>query len=130
MRRSPTVEIHNTTRKRGEIPRVQFEKIARATLGTHYTLSLVICGDTLARKMNKDYRKKGYAANVLSFPYEKNDGEIFLNVQAARREAKKFEVSLRARLALLFTHACLHLKGMRHGRRMDQAEQRVLRKSR
>ena len=66
----------------GAIP---YEKIANAVLGTKYELSLVICGDALARKMNHKYRKKSYKPNVLSFPLSKNEGEVFLNVRAAAR---------------------------------------------
>lgn len=121
---SHVVEILRTTRH--SLPRVPFEKITRALLPKQYHLSLVLCGDTLARKMNRVYRKKTYAANVLSFPLDKYEGEIFLNVEAATREAKRFRVSLRVRLALLFAHGCLHLKGMRHGRAMEQLEKRTL----
>ncbi len=109
------------------MPRIPFEKMARAILPKHYELSLVICGDTLARHMNVKYRKKRYAPNVLSFPLSKDEGEIFLNVKTAEREAKRFGVTLEERLALLFVHGCFHLKGLRHGRTMEDKERRVLR---
>ena len=70
----------------GPIP---YEKIADAILGKSYELSLVVCGDDLARRMNRAYRKKDYRPNVLSFPLSKKEGEIFLNVRAAAREARK-----------------------------------------
>ena len=111
---------------RGAVPRIPFEKIVRKILGKRYSLSLVICGDSLARKMNRMYRKKSYAANVLSFPLGKNESEIFLNIRAALRETKESGVTLRARLTLLFVHACLHLKGMRHGQAMDRKEQQFM----
>lgn len=112
--------------------RLPFEKIARAMLGHRYELSLVICGDSLARRMNQKYRparpgKKTYASNVLSFPLTKNEGEIFLNVQKAAREARRLRIPLKGRLALLFVHGCFHLKGFRHGRTMESKERRVLR---
>ncbi len=78
--------------------------------------------------MNRTYRKKTYAANVLSFPLSSTEGEIFLNVQAARREAQEYGVSLRERLTLLFVHACLHLKDMRHGEAMEKKERQLLKK--
>jgi len=107
--------------------RFPFEAIAKKTLPANYQLSLVVCGDALARTVNRKYRKKGYAANVLSFPLERREGEIFLNVMAAKREAKKYGVPLRARLVLLFAHGCLHLKGMRHGSKMERVEERMVR---
>ncbi len=120
-----TVSIRKTLR--GHVPSIPFEKIARAVLGRHYELSLVICADMLARNMNLKYRKKTYAPNVLSFPLTKKEGEIFLNVRKAQREARQFGVSVRERLALLFVHGCYHLKGLSHGRTMEAKERRILR---
>lgn len=113
---------------RGHEPRLPFEKMAQAILGTKYELSLVICGDTLAQRMNKTYRKKLYKPNVLSFPISQTEGEIFLNMQCAKREAKKYGTTLSKRLALLFVHGCYHLKGMHHGANMEAAEQKVLKR--
>ena len=112
---------------RGPVPRVPFEKMARTILGARYELSLVVCGDSLAQKMNKAYRKRSYKSNVLSFPLSKNEGEIFLNLQCAKREAKRYDTTtLQKRLALLFVHGCFHLKGLRHGTRMEAAERKAL----
>jgi len=119
------VEVRNTTRTK--VPRISFDIIARRILGSRYELSLVICSDTRARGLNKKHRQKSYAANVLSFPLAKNEGEIFLNIRAAGREAKKYNESLRTRLMFLFIHACLHLKGMRHGPNMELLEQKMFR---
>ena len=119
--------------------RIPYEKIARAILVRKYELSLVICSDGLAHGMNKRYRKKNYKPNVLSFPISKREGEIFLNVRKAAREAlpagrqsatlsaKQKRAAWRNRMALLFVHGCFHLKGLRHGRTMEGQEQRVLR---
>jgi probable rRNA maturation factor len=111
------------------MPRLPFEKMAEQILGIKYELSVVICGDTLAQRMNKQYRKKSYKPNVLSFLISKTEGEIFLNVQCAAREAKKYKTTLPKRLALLFVHGCFHLKGLKHGDKMEAAEQKVLKKS-
>jgi len=114
---------------RGSLPRIPFEKIARRILGAHYELSLVVCGDSLAQKMNKKYRKRSYKPNVLSFPLGRREGEIFLNVQKAKREAHQFDVPFTHRLALLFVHGCFHLKGYRHGLKMEREEMKILRQS-
>ena len=108
------------------MPRLPFEKMAKNILGGAYELSLVVCGDSLAQRMNKTYRHRSYRPNVLSFPLSKSEGEIFLNVQCTRREAKKYGTTLQKRLALLFVHGCFHLKGLKHGDKMEAAEQRLL----
>jgi len=112
---------------RGPLPRIPFAAITKLVLGQRYELSLVVCADDLARAINGKYRKKHYAANVLSFPLSRTEGEIFLNVRAARREARKYGVTMRHRLGLLFVHGLLHLKALPHGRTMEREERRILR---
>ncbi len=120
-----TLSIKQTVR--GSVPHVPFEKILHAVFPKGYDLSLVICGDALARSVNRAYRKKTYAANVLSFPLSKTEGEMFLNARVSAREARLFGVSGRARLALLFVHGLMHLKGLLHGRTMESEERNILR---
>lgn len=108
--------------------RLPFEKMAEAALPKGYQLSLVICGDRLAQRMNTEYRKKTYRPNVLSFPLSKSEGEIFLNIRKAAREAKQEGISRDKRLALLFVHGCFHLAGHDHSDAMEALERKVLKK--
>lgn len=102
--------------------------MARVVLGKEYDLSLVICGDKLAQRINVEHRKKSYYPNVLSFPLFPGEGEIFLNIRKAEREARQLGVSPKQRIALLFVHGLFHLKGLDHGDKMEAEEQKVLRK--
>jgi probable rRNA maturation factor len=120
-----STELRSTIRH--TLPHVPYAKIARSILGPSYELSVVLCGDARARTLNVQYRKKSYRPNVLSFPYGKHEGEIFLNAPCARREAKRYSVSLRRRLGLLFVHGCFHLAGYKHGGTMERLEQQTLR---
>ena len=120
------IDIRHTTR--GSVPRIPFGDIARAILGESYELSLVVCGDDLARRMNATYRKKTYAPNVLSFPLSKSEGEIFLNIRKAAREAKQLDETLTRRLSYLFVHGCFHLKGLDHSDAMEKSEERIMRR--
>jgi probable rRNA maturation factor len=120
------IDIKTTIR--GSVPRIPFGEIAHAILGDRFELSLVVCGDSLAQKMNVAYRKKTYKPNVLSFPLSKSEGEIFLNVRKAAREARVGGISVRARLVYLFIHGCFHLKGLDHSDHMEHEEWRIMRK--
>lgn len=123
------IDIRTTVRRvssESGARRLPFAAMKQKVLGDSYELSLVVCGDKLARAMNKKYRKKAYAANVLSFPLSKKEGEIFLNVRAAAREAAAYGVSASARIALLFVHGLFHLKGLAHGRKMEAEERKIL----
>lgn len=102
--------------------------MARVVLGSSYQLSLVLCGDTLARRINIAYRKKSYYPNVLSFELDPKEGEIFLNIRKAEREARQYGVTLKQRVALLYVHGLFHLKGLAHGDAMEREELKVLKK--
>ncbi len=121
-----TSVIDIKTTIRGKVPRIPFGEIAREILGKNFELSLVICGDDLARRMNTEHRRKSYAPNVLSFPLSKTEGDIFLNVRKAEREARLYGIPPRERLAYLYVHGCFHLKGIDHGDRMEKEEARVM----
>lgn len=66
----------------------------------------MLAGAGFMRSLNKKYRKKDKVANVLSFKFGKNEGEIFLNTTEKK-------------LSYLFTHACLHLLGYNHKKNKD-----------
>ncbi|MAZ40793.1 rRNA maturation RNase YbeY [bacterium] len=109
-------------------PRVPFEKIKNSVLGRRYSLSLVLCGNTLTHKFNKQYRKKDKPTNVLSFPLEENEGEIFLNLPLIKKEAQELDQTVSARTGYLFIHGLLHLKGYQHGSTMEKEEEALLRR--
>lgn len=119
------MDIRRTAKNAVHLP---FDQMAAAALPAGYHLSLVICGDALARKMNRKYRNKTYAPNVLSFPLSNSEGEIFLNLRKAAREAREEKIALKKRLALLFVHGCVHLAGHDHGSKMELLEGRILKK--
>lgn len=102
-----------------------FKKIKEIILGKKYELSLVFIDSKEAKRLNKQYRNKTYTPNVLSFPLTKNSGEIFIDPITAKKEALKFGRNEKNHVTALFIHALLHLKGYRHGSRMEKAEQKV-----
>jgi probable rRNA maturation factor len=118
--------ITRTTKDR--VPTLPFLSIKNAVLGVKYNLSLVVAGDTRTRTLNTKYRSKTYVPNVLSFPIDKQHGEIFLNLKQARREHRAREESYEYFVALLVIHGMLHLKGMAHGSTMEGKERQLLSK--
>lgn len=121
-----TLSITNHTK--AKLPRLAFAHIKDAVLGPRYSVSLVFVGDTRSRKLNRTYRNKSYVPNVLAFPLSADEGEIIINPRRAVKEAPAFNMSARTYLAYLFIHACLHLKGFRHGGTMETTERRLLRR--
>src|SRR3989344_2740853 len=115
--------ITNTTK--GKLPRLPFAKITEAVLGNEYDCSLVIAGSKKSQELNRAYREKDYPTNILSFPLDKNEGEIFLDLRKAREDAVNFDRSYTNFIGFLFIHALFHLKGLDHGAKMENAEKKV-----
>ena len=120
---SEMVDITNKTK--GKIPNLPFSVFKDAVLGKDYNLSLVFVGSTTAKKLNKTYRDKDYATDILSFPLDKKNGEIFINPQKAKIKAKEFNREYSNYIAFLFIHGLHHLKGMDHGSTMERAEEKI-----
>lgn len=122
------IEEKNLTviRKRTPAPSLPFLSIKEKILGKSYNLTVVFCSPKESQERNRTYREKDYPTNILSFPLEKNEGEIYICLSTARRDAKKFEMKYEEFLHLLFIHGCLHLKGLDHGSTMDGLELKYL----
>ena len=88
-------------------------------------------GTAEGRRLNREFRGKDYATNVLTFVYEGAaapaaaraaaplTGDIALCVPVLRREARAAQKSLRAHCAHLVIHGALHLQGFDHGSAKD-----------
>jgi probable rRNA maturation factor len=108
-------------------PTWPYAKMKTAVMGARYELSLSFVGATRAQALNMKYRKKSYVPNVLSFPLTPLVGEIVICPTVAKREAKKFNLSVDGYVAYLFIHGLVHLKGHDHGDTMEKLEKKFLR---
>lgn len=115
--------ISHSTRSYPQLP---YARIKDQVLGTSYDLSLTFVGAVRASTLNKKYRKATYVPNVLSFPLDKNTGEIYITPQVARREARKWGMTFEGYIGFLFIHGLLHLKGYPHGATMEKAEKKFI----
>ncbi len=126
--KAPAADSHFrvTALTKDRIPHLPFLSMKEHVLGSAYDLSLVIVGDARSRTLNTTYRNKTYTPNVLSFPLDDTQGEIYLNLKQAKREYRARGESYEYFVALLFIHSMLHLIGKRHGSTMEGIEQDVL----
>lgn len=113
-------------RKSGIIPNLPYKKIKEEILGKDYDLNVIFCSPSLSQKLNKEYRGKDYATNILSFPLEVNVGEIYIQLQKTRIDAKNHNMSYNKFIHLLYIHGCLHLIGHDHSDEMDGLEDKYL----
>jgi len=88
------------------------------------TINIVLVKDKEIRKLNKKFRKKDKATDVLAFPMGEDGilGDIAISNETTKRNAKSFSVSYRVELKRLAVHGILHLLGYKHGEEMRNAE--------
>jgi probable rRNA maturation factor len=96
----------------------------------HLALTLRVVDGREGRALNRRFRRRDYATNVLSFPYG-DAGDIVLCHPVIAREAREQRKSVRAHYAHLVVHGALHLRGYEHddkasAKRMEAAEVRLL----
>lgn len=73
------------------------------------------------KRLNKQYRGREEATNVLTFSYD-GEHDIALCLAVAKREAQEGNVSLRDYGAWLLVHAFLHVTGMDHEGTSEEAD--------
>ena len=83
------------------------------------------------RRLNREFRGKDYATNVLTFDYQRRPmtvADIVLCLPVLRAEARAQRKKLRAHLAHLIQHGVLHAQGYDH--QTDAQERRMVRRER
>ena len=94
-------------------------------------VALVLAGDRLLRRLNRDYRGKDRPTDVLSFPgggEEGGLGDVVISVETAERNARRLRRTLPQELDVLALHGFLHVLGYDHetdGGTMDRLERRL-----
>lgn len=93
-----------------------------AALERDAELTVRYVGAAEGRKLNRDYRGKDYATNVLTFDYQHVPvvrADIVLCVPVVKREAREQGKTFRGHLAHLVVHAVLHAQGHVHERNAE-----------
>ena len=114
--------------------RADFRRWARAALAGSGQVTIRLVNADEGRALNRDYRGKDYATNVLSFPYESRPavvGDLVICPAVVAREATEQGKPLLAHYAHLTVHGMLHLQGRDHdndadAETMEAEETRIL----
>lgn len=101
---------------------IKIERIKNDILGKDYDLSLRFISENKIRLLNKKYRKINKPTDILSFAISDKMGEIFICKSIANKKAKDFAHQYPNYILFLVIHGLLHLKGMRHGSKMERYE--------
>ncbi len=79
-------------------------------------LSVLFTDDKEIRELNKNFRNKDKATDVLSFPLDDLNhlGDLVVSVETLKKQAKEFQVTKLEELNRLIVHGILHLHGFDH----------------
>lgn len=112
---------------------VRLRRWARAAAAGATIATLRVVGRAEGLRLNRDFRRRDYATDVLTFVYAESphEGDIVLCHPVLAREARERGIPLDAHYAHLVVHGMMHLRGHDHRRageakRMERAEARVL----
>lgn len=94
-------------------------------LDKKYDFSIILVDSNTIQEINREYRKIDKVTDVISFASLDDEslmnmeesvelGDIFINVQAIRDQAKDYGHSLKREFCFLVTHGILHLLGYDH----------------
>jgi probable rRNA maturation factor len=89
----------------------------RVALEAPADITVRIVGNEEARALNRDYRSKDYATNVLTFDYSQAPqvhADLVLCADVVEAEAAAQSVSVTAHYAHLLVHGTLHAQGYDH----------------
>jgi probable rRNA maturation factor len=92
---------------------------AQAAVGLSGEVEVLLAGDRTVRRLNREFRGKDKATDVLSFPAAVgfgggHAGDLAISLETARRQAVEHRHSLRDEVRVLLLHGLLHLAGMDH----------------
>jgi probable rRNA maturation factor len=99
------------------LPRHKVARWVRAALTCPGEMTVRIVGTEEGRALNRDYREKDYATNVLTFDYQHEPvvmADLILCAPVVAQEAKEQRIDLAAHYAHLLVHGTLHAQGYDH----------------
>ena len=109
-------------RHRTLLPRHRVARWVRAALAAPGQITVRIVGEDEGRRLNREFRGKDYATNVLTFDYEREPAvvaDLVLCAPVVEREAAAQGKPLEAHYAHLLVHGTLHAQGWDHERATD-----------
>ena len=104
-------------RHRALLPRHKVRRWLRAALESPAELTVRFVGDAEGQALNRDFRGKDYATNVLTFDYEHEPvvlADLVLAAGVVEREAAELGIPVADHITHLLVHGALHAQGYDH----------------
>ena len=109
-------------RHRAQLPRHHVARWIRAALERPAEIAVRVVDADEGRRLNREYRGRDYATNVLTFDYSREPvvtADLVLCAPVVADEARKQKLPLEAHYAHLLVHGTLHAQGYDHEQDAD-----------
>jgi len=131
------IEINNLTKGHplGCVDKKSFSQVAKKVLKgenrVRETVSLALVGEEEIKKLNKKFRKKNKATDVLSFSLNEKNlpaqagylGEIVICPDVVKENSRKYKADFNREIIKVFVHGILHLCGYDHEKSVKGAKE-------
>ena len=119
-------DVKNAALHRAALPRHSVTRWIRHALQSDAEITVRIVDAEEGQALNRDYRQKDYATNVLTFDYTQHPvvtADLVLCAPVVAQEAKANKKTLQAHYAHLLVHGTLHAQGYDHETGDEDAEE-------
>ncbi|WP_290902997.1 rRNA maturation RNase YbeY [Aquabacterium sp.] len=109
-------------RHRDTLPRHKVARWVKAALDTDAEIAVRIVDAEEGQALNKDFRKKNYATNVLTFDYAQEPvvmADLIICAPVIEQEAVEQGKTLEAHYAHMLVHGTLHAQGWDHMKKKE-----------
>jgi probable rRNA maturation factor len=110
-------DLKDAARHRAALPRHSVARWIRHALAHDGEITVRIVDAEEGQALNRDYRQRDYATNVLTFDYTQEPvvtADLVLCAPVVAKEAKENKKTLQAHYAHLLVHGTLHAQGWDH----------------
>jgi probable rRNA maturation factor len=117
--------IEQAARHRAALPRHAVSRTLRHALQCNAEITVRIVDEAEGRSLNRSYRGKDYATNILTFGYAGPPhlaADLLLCAPVVAREAREQGKTLARHYAHLLVHGTLHAQGWDHEQDAQQAQ--------
>jgi probable rRNA maturation factor len=118
-------DVKDAARHRAALPRHSVARWIRHALEVDGEITVRIVDAEEGQALNRDYRQRDYATNVLTFDYTQEPvvtADLVLCAPVVAKEAKENKKTLQAHYAHLLVHGTLHAQGWDHETGEEDAE--------
>lgn len=118
-------DLKDAARHRAALPRHSVARWIRHALAHDGEITVRIVDAEEGQALNRDYRQRDYATNVLTFDYTQEPvvtADLVLCAPVVAKEAKENKKTLQAHYAHLLVHGTLHAQGWDHETGEEDAE--------